>query len=47
MKKYRITMYAPDREKFHFTVTAENREEAQKTALRRMIIINIEEIKEE
>ena len=47
MKEYRITMYAPDQDKFHFTVTASSREDAERTALKRMIVIGIEEVEHE
>jgi len=47
MKEYRVTMYAPNQDKFHFTVTAGSKQDAEEIALRRIIVINIEEEKNE
>jgi len=47
MKKYQITMYAPNVDKFHFTVTAESKEMAERIAYRRVILISIKEEKED
>ena len=46
MKEYRVTMYAPD-QKFHFIVTASSREDAERTALKRVMVINIEKLENE
>jgi hypothetical protein len=47
MKEYRVTMYAPDQDKFHFTVTADSKQDAEALALKRIIVVNIEKIKNE
>ena len=47
MKEYRVTMYAPNQDKFHFTVTASSREDAERTALKRIIVVNIEKLENE
>jgi len=47
MKEYKITMYAPDQNKFWFNVTASSRAEAEIIALKRMIVIGVEEVEHE
>ena len=47
MEDFIVTMYAPDIDKFQIKVRADSKKEAEEIALRRIIVINVEEVENE